>query len=164
MPGLVGLGVAAQEAMESRDFVSIEVSRLRYQLEEGICEKVPYAQVLFRSVKRAPQTTLIAFPGIVNEALLLACHRQGLCASMGGGMFQQIARVVSSYGYSPYIAYSTLSFSLGRTTTEQEVEQAIDIVAQCAESLYRLSMRGKIAEYDKNKAYEKAYAKAEEGR
>lgn len=150
VPGLIGLGVAAQEAVESRDFVSTEVSRLRYQFEEGICEKLPFAQVLFRSVRRAPQTTLIAFRGVVNEALLLACHRQGLCASMGGGMFQQIARVVSSYGYSPYIAHGAVSFSLGRTTTEAQVEQAITIVVQCAETLHRMSARGKIAEYDTN--------------
>lgn len=154
VPGLVGLGVAAQEALEAQDFVSTEVSRLRFQLEEGICERLPFAQVLFGSVRRAPQTTLIAFRGIVNEALLLALHRQGLCASMGGGMFQHIARVVSSYGYSPYLAHGAVSFSLARTTTEKEVNQAIDVVAQCAENLHRMSARGKIAEYEKAQCQE----------
>lgn len=150
VPGLVGLGVAAQEAEESRDFVSTEVSRLRFQFEEGVCEKLPFAEVLFRSFRRAPQTSLMSFKGVVNEALLLALHRKGLCASIGGGMFQQIARVVSSYGYSPYVAHGAVSFSLGRTTTEKEVEQAIAIVVECAESLHRISAHGKIADYEEH--------------
>lgn len=149
VPGLVGLGVAAQEALDHQDFVSTEVCRLRYQLENGICEQLPFAKVLFSTSRRAPQTSLIAFQGVVNEALLLACHRQGLCASMGGGMFQQIARVVGSYGYSPFIAHGALSFSLGVTTTEKEVEQAIEIVTNCANHLYRIGLHGKIAEYAK---------------
>lgn len=147
VPGLVGLGVAAQEAEESRDFVSTEVSRLRFQFEQGVCENLPFAEVLFSSHRRAPQTSLISFKGIVNESLLLALHRKGLCASIGGGMFQQIARVVSSYGYSPYVAHASVSFSLGRTTTEPQVEQAIEIVVECARALQRISLHGKIAEY-----------------
>lgn len=147
VPGLVGLGVAAQEAVESLDFFSTEVARLRNQFEEGVCEQLPFAKRLFCDVRRAPQTSLITFAGIVNEALLLAANRQGLCASMGGGAFQQIARVVSSYGHSPYLSHGALSFSIGRTTTEKDVEQAIHVITTCAKHLYRISMHGSIAAY-----------------
>ncbi len=139
MPALVGLGVACQEALDSRDLMCTEVSRLRGRLEAGILAGYPDAVVFFRDEQRLPACTAIAFPGISNEAFLYALDRQQLFASMGGGNFQQIGLVLEASGINPTLAHSTLSFSLSRATYEEEIDRAVEIIVATATRLRKLS-------------------------
>ncbi len=139
VPALVGLGQAAREAIESRDLLCTEVARLRNRLEEGVLQAYPEAKLFYRDQERLPNVTTIAFPGVVNEALLFALNRQGLYASMGGGNFQQLGLLLAASGVSELLSHSALSFSLARTNYEEEIDRAISIIADSANKLRILS-------------------------
>lgn len=139
IPALTALGQAAQEALETRDLVCTEVARLRNKLEQGIVAEFPTAYPLFCDQERLPHCSAIAFPGIVNEALLYALNRRQVYASIGGGNFQQIVLILTASGIPETLAQTALSFSLSRTTTEDEIERAIAIIGETARRLRKNS-------------------------
>lgn len=139
IPGLIALGTAAEEAIDSRDLVSMETSRLRGKLEMGIVAGYPEAIPFFCSQQRLPHVTCIAFPGISNEALLFALNKRGLYASIGGGNFQQIGILLAASGIPEKIAHTAINFSLSRETNEDEVERATDIIVETANKMRRYS-------------------------
>jgi len=139
MPALAGLATAAQEALEARDLLCTETARLRNQLEQGILKGFPTAKVCFKEQERLPHCTTLLFPGIANEALLFMLNRRGVCASMGGGNFQQLSLLLSFSGVDEKLAQNALSFSLSRYTTEDEIDRAVAIIVESAQMLARLS-------------------------
>lgn len=139
MPGLVGLAAAAKEAIESRDLLCTEIAHLRNKLETGIVKGFPSAQIFFKDQERLPHCTAITFPGISNEALLFLLNRKGICASIGGGHFQQLGLILGASHVPANLAYSALSFSLSRYTTEEEIERAVTIIVECAQTLAKMS-------------------------
>ncbi len=139
MPGLAGLAAAAKEAVDNRDLLCTETARLRHQFEQGILKDIPQAQVAFKGQERLPHCTTILFPGIANEALLFALNRRGVCASIGGGNFQQLGLLLAFSGIEETLAHSAISFSLSRYTTEDEIDRATAIIVESAHMLTRLS-------------------------
>lgn len=139
MPGLAGLAVAAQESLDSRDLLCTETARLRNQFEQGILKGFPQAKICFKEQERLPHCTTLLFPGIANEALLFLLNRRGVCASIGGGNFQQLGLMLSFSGIEETLAHSAVSFSLSRYTTEEEIDRAIAMIVESAHMLARLS-------------------------
>lgn len=141
VPAAVGLGVAAHEAMETRDLLCTEVARLRDKLEEGILKEYPEAVIFFRNQERLPTCTAIGFPGIANEALLYALNRKGVYANIGGGSSQQIALILTAAGIKESLAQTAINFSLSRETTEEEIERAIELIGTAANKLRKCSIK-----------------------
>ena len=144
VPSLAALSFAAKEAMENRDLVCTEVARLRNQLEQGVTQAIPKSIICFKEQERLPHCTTLLFPGLANEAILYALNRRGLCASIGGGSFQQLGLMLCSTGMDPLLAHSAVSFSLSRYTTENEIERAIVIISEVVHSLNRLSFQSDV--------------------
>jgi len=141
LPGLAALGKAASQLLESRDLLCMEGVRLRNMLEEGVQAGYPGAKPLFTEQERLPHITAISFPGIANEALLFALSEEGLYASIGGGLQQQLSLVLESCRVEPMLAHSAVSFSLSRETTEGDIEQAVDIIVKTANKLRESSSK-----------------------
>lgn len=138
---LIALGQASLETLETRDLLCTEVARLRDKLETNIHDGFPEAQILLKDVQeRLPHCTAIAFPGIANEALLYALNRKGVYASIGGGCFQQLALILAASGVSDILAHTAVSFSLSRETTEDEIDNASEIICEAAKRLRKLSL------------------------
>lgn len=140
VPGLISLGAAMSELLESRDYMCTEIARLRNKLEQGILVEYPDAVIFYKEQERLPHCTVIGFPGISNEALLYALNRQHLYACIGGGGFQQIGLVLSAAGIETTLAHSAINFSLSRFTTEEEIDHAIEIIGEAAKRLHKSSM------------------------
>lgn len=139
VPGLVGLGCAAKQALDSLDLLCTETARLRDKLERGVAAGFPDAVIFFKEQDRLPHCTTIGFPGVTNEAMLYLLNRKGVYASIGGGSFQQIGLVLMASGVEESLAHSSISFSLSRETTEEEIDQAITIIVDCANQLVKTS-------------------------
>ena len=137
--GLVALGQAAREAIDARDLMCTEVARLRAKLEDGIMAQIPDAIPFFRHQERLPHCTAIGFPGVSNEALLYSLNRKGVYASIGGGTCQQIALILIASGVEELLAHSAVSFSLSRETTEDDIDRAVDIIADNVKRLRKVS-------------------------
>jgi len=139
MAALAGIATATQEALDSRDLLCTETARLRNLLEQGIIKGCPFAKICFKKQERLPHCTTLLFPGIANEAMLFMLNRRGVCASIGGGNFQQLGLILSFSGVEDKLANSAVSFSLSRYTTEEEIDRAVSIIVESAQMLARLS-------------------------
>lgn len=139
VPALIGLGEAAREALDARDLVCTEVARLRNFFESEILSQIEDSKVFFQDQERLPHISAIAFPGIVNEALLYSLNRKGVYASIGGGNLQQIGLVLAASGVDEVTAHSAISFSLSRETTEDDVLCAVDLIKECVSKLRKIS-------------------------
>lgn len=139
VPGLIGLGVAAKETLEARDFVCTETARLKFHFEREMIKRLPETTILFENEERLPNISCLCFPGITSEALLFHLNRKGLYASMGGGGQQQIGYLLSACGVSQEKAYSALSFSLSKHTSESEIERAVSIIESSVLRLRKVS-------------------------
>lgn len=141
VPALAALGYAAREALDARDLLCTEVARLRDHFEAGVLRGFPDAIPFFQKEERLPHCSAIAFPGVVNEALLYALNRKDVFASIGGGDFQQLGLVLMASGIEETIAHSAISFSFSRETTEEEVDLAVEVIADCANKLRKISRK-----------------------
>ncbi len=140
--GIVGLGKAAEIARESLAADARRVSTLRNRLEQGLLASVPHARVNGGAASRTPNTTNLVFPGVEGEALLIALDLKGLACSTGAACSSgavEPSHVLTAIGLPPEEARASLRFSLGRHTTEQEIDFALQVVPSAVEQLRELS-------------------------
>jgi cysteine desulfurase len=140
--GIVGLGKAAEIARESLAADARRVSTLRDKLEQGLLARVPHARVNGGTASRTPNTTNVGFPGIEGEALLIALDLKGLACSTGAACSSgavEPSHVLTAIGLPPEEARASLRFSLGRHTTENEIDFALQVVPAAVEQLRELS-------------------------
>lgn len=89
-------------------------------------------------VHRLWNTTNIGFPRLESEALLIALSERGVCASAGAACSSgslEPSPVLLAMNIPEEIAHGSLRFSLSRETTDDEIEQAIDIIADSVQRL-----------------------------
>lgn len=138
---LAALGTAADETLLARDFMCTEIARLRNLLEEELLKRVPDITIFFRDSERIPNCTCISFHGIPNELMLYNLNRKNVFASIGGGSFQQIGLILAASLVEESIANSSLNFTLSRFTTEDEIFQVVEVIAECAKRLRKISAK-----------------------
>lgn len=139
---IVGLGVAAERAMQFMEHENTEVKRLRDQLEAGILAAVPYAFVTGDPGNRLPNTANIAFEYIEGEAILLLLNKVGIAASSGSACTSgslEPSHVMRAMDIPYTAAHGTVRFSLSRYTTEEEIERVIAAVPPIVAQLRKLS-------------------------
>ena len=132
VPGIVGLGLAAELAARDLDAESVRLTALRERFECALLTAVPDMVVHGASAERLPNTTNASFPGARSDHLLLALDTHGVCASAGaacasGGV--EPSPVLVAMGVPRELAICALRFSLGRTTHERDVDEAAARVA-----------------------------------
>jgi cysteine desulfurase len=140
--GIVGLGKAAEIARNSLASDAKRISTLRDKLERGLLERVPHARVNGGLAPRTPNTTNIMFAGIEGEALVIALDLKGLACSVGAACSSgavEPSHVLTAIGLSQEEAKSSLRFSLGRHTTESEIDFALEIIPAAVAQLRALS-------------------------
>jgi cysteine desulfurase len=140
LPGIAGLGAALDAATSRREAEQSRIRALRDRLESGLVSTVPRAKVNGAGAERLPGTLSITFEGCDGEALLMALDLDGLCASAGSACTSgstKPSHVLSAMGLSPAQARATLRFSLGWTTTETEIEQALRMMPPLVERVRR---------------------------
>ncbi len=126
VPGIVGMGKAALLAQHQLPAEANRMAALRNQLEAGILATFPDAIINGSQEHRLPNTTNICFPGVDGELLLLLLNE--LAVSNGSACTSAStdpSHVLKAMGLSDDLAYSSIRFSLGRFTTQAEVEAAI---------------------------------------
>ncbi|WP_079435797.1 cysteine desulfurase NifS [Zoogloea sp. LCSB751] len=162
-PSIIGLGVAAELAMEAMEHERTYVKALRDKLEAGILAVVPHAFVTGNPENRLPNTANIAFEYIEGEAILMLLNKQGIAASSGSACTSgslEPSHVMRAMGIPYTAAHGTVRFSLSRYTTEEEIERVIAAVPPIVAQLRKLSPywgeNGPVA--DPAKAFDPAYA------
>jgi cysteine desulfurase len=126
--GIIGLGMAAELALEHMAYENTEVRKLRDRLEAGILEQVTFSFPNGDPDKRLPNTTSISFEYIEGEAILLLLSRVGIAASSGSACTSgslEPSHVLRAMDIPYTAAHGTIRYSLSRETTEAEVDWVI---------------------------------------
>lgn len=134
VPGILGAGAAAREALEwlRENAPRARLAALRDEFEHAILAAIPDAAVNARAAPRLWNTTNIAFPRLAAEALLMIMSEQGLCASAGAACSSgslEPSPVLLAMGIPEPLAHGSIRFSLSRHTTREEIDAAVAIVA-----------------------------------
>jgi len=131
VPGIVGMGIAAQAVVREMDAARRDVAALRDALERGILHRVPYARVHGGKAPRICNTSNIGFENLQAEAILILLSEAGICASSGAACSSgslEPSHVLKAMGIDPRSAHGAIRFSLSRFNTLVEVEHVIEIL------------------------------------
>jgi cysteine desulfurase len=143
VPGIVALGRAAQLAKESLDQgEDRKICALRDRLERGILSQIDEAGVNGAGVARVPNTTNLHFDHIDGEALVIALDLKGLAVSTGAACSSgaiEPSHVLLAMGLRNHQARASIRFSLGKQTTEDEIDFALVLVPETVARLRELS-------------------------
>ena len=132
VPGILAMGAAAKAAkmfIESGD--AKRIASLRDRFESRVLEALPTTLVNASGAHRLWNTTNLAFPPLESEAILLLLSERGLCASAGAACSSgslEPSPVLLSLGIAEEAAHGSVRFSLSRYTTEDQIDQAVEIV------------------------------------
>ena len=130
VPGIVGFGKACELCAAERQAEAKRLGRLRDRLELELSE---LEGILFNGAKgnRLPHTTSISFGDIDGSNLLR--QLKGLALSQGSACSsatQKPSHVLKAMGHSDELARSTIRISLGRPTTGEEINYAIETIKE----------------------------------
>jgi cysteine desulfurase len=140
LPAAAGLGAALAAAIAVAPEEQPRVTALRDRLERGLLGAVPDARVNGATAPRLAGTSSLTLPGCDGEALLMALDLAGICASAGSACTSGSTRpshVLAAMGLSPEDARATLRLSLGWTTTDREIEAALDRIPPLVQQVRR---------------------------
>lgn len=149
VPGIIGIGKAAELAGKLLAEDAARIAPLRDRLESALLDRIPSARVNGDRKHRVPNTTNISFPGAAGEALLIALDLQGVECSTGAACSSgstEPSHVLTAAGLSRDDARASLRFSLGRPTTAAEIDRAIEVIPGVVERIRALSPRAPQAE------------------
>ncbi|HKP94015.1 MAG TPA: cysteine desulfurase family protein [Chthoniobacterales bacterium] len=138
VPAIAGMAAAAEWTLRDRESEQDRQASLRDQLWKIISEACPAATQNGDLSNRLANTLNVSFAGISSETMLMALDLEGVCASSGSACM--VGSVVASHvllamGLPTELAGSAVRFSLGRETTEQEIDRAGEIVCRVVERI-----------------------------
>jgi len=143
VPGIVGLGKAAQLAKAALDRGDDKkMAAMRDRLQRGILAQVEEAAVNGDGAMRAPNTTNIHFDHIDGEAMVIALDLKGLAVSTGAACSSgaiEPSHVLLAMGLRAGQARASIRFSLGKQTTDEDIDIALALVPETVARLRELS-------------------------
>ena len=132
--GIVGLGTAI-EIMKSRlSQDKPRISALRDKLIDGILTRIPHAKLNGpRGEERLPNNVNFSFIGVEGETLLLDLDAKGISGSTGSACSSESldpSHVLLALGLSHELAHGSLRLTLGRFTTEEQVDYVLEVLPE----------------------------------
>ena len=140
VPGIVGLGAAAAICQAEMAGEAERVAALRDRLVAGITDKLDFIYLNGHPTERLPNTVNMAFRYVEGEALMM--KMETVAVSSGSACTSaslEPSYVLQAIGVSGELANSSLRFSLGRSTTEEEVDYAVGRVIEAVNELRDMS-------------------------
>lgn len=130
VPGIVGFGKAAEIAQAEMEHEAVRLSNLRDRLENGLKSSMEEVYINGNINHRMPHVTNMSFKHVEGEGLMMTFN-QNIALSSGSACTSaslEPSYVLVALGLGDDLAHSSLRFSLGRFTTEEEVDFAIEAI------------------------------------
>jgi len=140
VPGIVGFGKAAELAMQEMDADAARLSVMRDHLEAELM-KMEEAYVNGNRNSRLPHITNISFKYVEGEGLMMAFN-QNIAVSSGSACTSaslEPSYVLKALGLGDDLAHSSIRFSLGRFTTDDQITYTIEQVTKAVNKLREMS-------------------------
>jgi cysteine desulfurase len=136
--GIVGMAAALAVAAERRAEEAPRVTGLRDRLAAGLTSALPGTTVNGAAGSKLINNCHVTFPGVESESLLLLLDREGVCAAAGSSCASGAmdpSHVLAAMGMPRDRARSSLRLTLGWTSTEADVDEALAVICAAVERL-----------------------------
>jgi cysteine desulfurase len=140
VPGIVGLGKAAEMARQSLAEEPERLLGLRRKLAEGIEKGIDFITLNGHPTERLPNNLNYSFAFVEGESLILACRQVALSSgSACTSASLQSSYVLKEIGVPDSLAHCSIRFGLGKSNTEEHIDMVIDLLAENVQKLREMS-------------------------
>ena len=142
VPGIVGFGKAAEITREEMPKEVKRLTALRDKLIAGLLGRIEDSRLNGHPVKRLPNNVNITIDFVEGESMCLNLDMEGICASTGSACSSgslEASHVLLAMGLRHEQAHGSLRFTLGRLTTEAEIEIVIKALTSTVARLRAMS-------------------------
>lgn len=142
VPGIIGLGKAAEIAGSNLGFENTEVKRLRDKLENALVNEIPRTKINGSKTNRLPNTTNMSFEFVEGEAILLRMNEYKITASSGSACTSgslEPSHVLRAMGVPFTMIHGSVRFSLSIFNTEEDIDYVIDKFPKIISELRKIS-------------------------
>lgn len=142
VPGIVGFAEALRLAEERRPSYVEHCLALRERLVEGVLHTIPFTSLNGHRATRLPNNANLRFECVEGESVLLLLDQQGFCASAGSACSAgsvEPSHVLTALGIPSQSALGSVRFTVGRSTTEAEIDKLLDVLPPIMERLRSMS-------------------------
>jgi cysteine desulfurase len=142
VPGIVGFGKAAELAVLETDSEGARITRLRDKLITGIQKNIDHIRLNGHPVQRLPNNVNISVEFVEGEAMCLNLDMSGICISTGSACSStslEASHVLLAIGLDPVKAHGSLRFTLGKWTTDEEIDKVLETLPRIVGKLRAMS-------------------------
>lgn len=142
VPGIVGIGKAAEIAMATLEDRQQKEIALRDMLIQRVLTEIPYTRLNGHRTNRLPNNANFSFQFIEGESLLIMLDMQNICASSGSACTSgslDPSHVLLAIGLPHEIAHGSLRLTLSHDTTEEEINYTVDKIKEIVAKLRSMS-------------------------
>ncbi|MDR1375127.1 MAG: aminotransferase class V-fold PLP-dependent enzyme, partial [Treponema sp.] len=140
--GILGLGKAAELALEDLPRYGSEMGALREKLREGLLERVPHIKINGHQKDTLPNTLNVSFPGAEGEAMLLSLDLAGIEVSTGSACASgslDPSHVLMAIGVWPELAHGSIRFSFGWGISGEDIDYVLETLPPIVARLRAMS-------------------------
>ncbi len=141
-PGIIGFGRAVELAQQEMNQEAERLTPLRDKLINGLLERIDHTRLNGHPQKRLPNNVNISVDFVEGESMCLGLDLASICASTGSACASSTlepSHVLLATGLSPERAYGSLRFTLGKWTTEEEIDQVLEVLPPLVARLRAMS-------------------------
>ena len=142
VPGIVGMGKAAEIAAQEMERESTRLTEMRDKLRKGILDSIPHSYLNGHPTARLPNNLNVRFSYIEGESLVLSLDMEGIAVSSGSACSSKTlepSHVLRAIGLRHEEAHGSLLFSMGKWNTEDEVDRIIELLPGIVRRLRKMS-------------------------
>jgi cysteine desulfurase len=142
VPGIVGMGKAAELAVSHMQESNEYQCKLRDHLIERVLDEIPYSRLNGHRTDRLPNNANFCFRFIEGESMLILLDQAGICGSSGSACTSgslDPSHVLLAIGLPHEIAHGSLRLTLSEKTTIEEIDYTVDTLKGIIERLRSMS-------------------------
>jgi cysteine desulfurase len=142
VPGIVGFGCVCEIVKKELPVWMKEVACLRDKLREGLFAKIPEIELNGHPTQRLPKNLDISVKYVEGESMLLNLDLEGVAVSTGSACSSgslEPSHVMLAIGKTPEQAHGSIRFTLGRLTTEADIDYVLEVFPPVVERLRKMS-------------------------
>jgi len=150
VPGIIGLGKAVEIARQEMSAEAERLSTYRNRMVTGLSKKIDYLKLNGHPHNRLPNNVNVSIAFVEGEATLLSLDFEGICASTGSACSSESAEpphVLTALRIPPEEARCSLRFSMGKWTTDADVERVVAVLPEIISKLRAMSPLYKAKEH-----------------
>ncbi len=141
-PLIVGMAKAMEISKAERAENNLRIARLRDRLIDRALAEIPYCYLNGGREHRLPNNANLSFGFIEGESILFTLDLEGIAVSSGSACSSgslEPSHVILALGTPAELAHSSIRFSLGRETTEEEIDYTVEVLKKTVERLRAIS-------------------------